>query len=56
MKLNAMLKRLVCWLVGHDWYYGADFTEPVSAWVRYCGRCGLMESVNRRAKPKGESK
>ncbi len=36
-----MLKVLICWLLGHDWYdYGED------EWC--CSRCGYDDPSNRK--------
>jgi len=41
MEEGAMLKPLICWLLGHDWYdYGED------EWG--CSRCGYDCPDNRK--------
>ena len=36
-----MLKGLICWLLGHDWY---DYGESEYA----CSRCGYDDPSNRK--------
>ena len=38
---GAMLKTLICWLLGHDWY---DYGEREYA----CSRCGYDDPNNRK--------
>ena len=38
---GAMLKTIICWLLGHDWY---DYGESEYA----CSRCGYDDPNNRQ--------
>lgn len=40
------LRRLICWLIGHDKYL---FTMPTNGW--HCDRCGRELSGNFEVKP-----